>query len=150
MAFSTITAYIVLFLVLLSFVSGIFILNDTLARADRAIIITRGDKELEYIRTHITITNATHNGTFVNITLINDGRQTLETDCIDLIINSRIINRDNFATTILNTTRNPLFWDPGESLRITSNVSLDANSNYTTEVITCNAVKATDILVNST
>jgi len=146
MAFSSVFAYVVLFSVVMSLLLAMFISTNADILQAHQVTIDNLDSEIEKARTEITITNATVNGTIANITCRNTGRRVIDTDCLDLFLDSKLMERTGLDIIILNTTWQPTLWDPDEYLRIITNSTLDSAKNYTVSIVTCKGVTETDTI----
>lgn len=105
------------------------------------------EKEVgETDRTEIDIKNVTYIPGILNMTIKNTGseliRKTsdLKKECIDIFIDDEWLPHENFSITLLNTSHDPLLWNPGEYVLLNASKTLNSG-NHVISVVVCNGVK---------
>ena len=114
-------------------IEAVFYSSGTLMGAAEKV----ADRKMSWARTHITLDNATFNGTETIVNLTNTGSTILDVKGVSVLVNGTYIGHDDITSTVGGKVTD--IWGALEKLTLELNVT--ANANDRVLVVTGNGVE---------
>ena len=124
MGFSTVIAHIALFTI---FLSAFYLLYDTYDDYMREVgdeTVSQTQRMKDQLASQITIASTSYSSSMLFIYLENTGESDMTTDNTDLYVDEDYVQSQEVEIQVLNTTFDPLIWNPGEMISINTSKTL--------------------------
>lgn len=148
MGFGNIVSQVILFMSIMATLVVVSLVFNTFIKTTNVSLQTHNENFINKLETSFKIINVTYNEFDENVSfyLRNTGSIKLDPNRIDLFAGNTRFSRNDIHVEILEETNliNPLFWDPGEILRVTINYDLIDNSLF--RIFTQNGISRSYIL----
>jgi archaellum component FlaG (FlaF/FlaG flagellin family) len=145
MGFSTVAAQILFFIAVVGISAGIIATFGFYVDESKSAMSDKQNYVIGQLRTDVAITNIDNSSGHLYIYAKNVGKQQLQTDCVELYVDSAWANLTS-ATIVDPTTGSPLTtWDIEETVKLKpTSAPLNAGSVHEARLITCNGVSDTE------
>lgn len=148
MGFGDVVSQTIFFIAILGISVTLIMLFNNYVSSTSATMESNRNRMVDQMNTHFEITNVFHESdtNITHVYVLNTGENKHRPEEIDAYINSRFISRTDLNTTLVESTdiRDIGIWNPGETIHMQINMSLD-DDTHTIDVVTSNGVKTSEI-----